>query len=72
MMSIVIILVYDDNPHIPNIHTIKSDTHTLFLSILIQYTGFFVLDSQCVGGPNEVIDIWYIIYRIWGLHAEYH
>ena len=34
--------------HVPN-----SDTHTLFLSILI-------LNSQCVGVANEVIDIWYI------------
>ena len=65
MMSIVIILVYDDNSHIPNIHTIKSDTHTFFLSILIQYTGFFVLDSQCAGVPNEVIDIWYMGFTCW-------
>ena len=26
------------NTHIPNIHALNSDTHTLFLSILIQYT----------------------------------
>ena len=39
--------------HIPNIHALNSDTHTLFLSILI-------LNSQCVGVAIEGIDIWYM------------
>ena len=40
--------------HIPNklIHAINSDTHTLFLSMLI-------LNSQCVGVAIEGMDIWY-------------
>ena len=33
--------------HIPNIHALNSDTHTLFFSILI-------LNSQCVGVAKEV------------------
>ena len=41
------------NPHIPNILALNSDTHTLFLSILI-------LNPQCTGVANEVIDIWYM------------
>ena len=39
--------------HIPNIHALNSDTHTLFLSILI-------LNSQCVGVAIEGNDIWYM------------
>ena len=39
--------------HIPNIHALNSDTHTLFLSILI-------LNSQCVGVAIEGMDIWYM------------
>ena len=46
-------IYYDNNPHIPKIHALNSDTHTLFLSILI-------LNSECVGVAHEVIDIWYI------------
>ena len=51
-------IVYDHpwkfyTPHKPNIHDLNSDTHTLFLSILIR-------NSQCVGVANAVIDIWYI------------
>ena len=41
------------NPHIPNIDALNSDTHTLFLSILI-------LNSQCVGVAIEGMDIWYV------------
>ena len=41
------------NAHIPNIHALNSDTHTLFLSIL-------TLNSQCVGVAIEGMDIWYI------------
>ena len=36
--------------HIFNIHALNSDTHTLFLSILI-------LNSQCVGVAIKVMDI---------------
>ena len=39
--------------HIPDIHALNGDTHTLFLSILIHY-------SQCVGVAIEGMDIWYI------------
>ena len=39
--------------HIPNIHALNSDTHTLFLSILI-------LNSQCVYVAIEGMDIWYM------------
>ena len=48
------------NTHIPNIHALNSDTHTLFLSILI-------LSSQCVGVAIEGNDIWYmgLIYYVW-------
>ena len=38
---------------IPNIDVLISDTHTLFLSILI-------LNSQCLGVTIEDIDIWYM------------
>ena len=39
--------------HIPNIHALNSETHTLFLSILI-------LNPQCVGVAIEGMDIWYM------------
>ena len=39
--------------HTPNNHALNSDTHTLFLSILI-------LNSQCSGVAIEGMDIWYI------------
>ena len=42
------------NAHKPNIHPLNSDTHTLFLSILI-------LNSQCVGFAIEGIDIWHMV-----------
>ena len=42
----------------------SSDTYTLFLSILI-------LNSQCEGAANEVIDIWYIaVIKL--LYATYY
>ena len=47
---------------IPNIHALNSDTHTLFLSILI-------LNSQCVGVAIEGMDIWYMAHIIWVLYA---
>ena len=39
-----------NNPYIPNIHALNSDTNTLFLSIL-------KLNPQCVGVAIESIDI---------------
>ena len=39
--------------HIPNIHTLNSDTHTLFLIILI-------VNSQYVDVAIEDMDIWYM------------
>ena len=41
------------NPSKPNVYALNSDTHTLFLSILLLY-------SQWVGVANEDIDIWYM------------
>ena len=41
----------NNNPHIPNIDALNSDTHTL----RIQYT-----QKQCVGVADEGIDIWYM------------
>ena len=46
-----------NNAHIPNIHALNSDTHTLFLSILI-------LNSQNVGVAIEGIDIWYMVVTL--------
>ena len=45
--------------HMQNIHALNSDTHKLFLSILI-------LNSRCLGVAIEGMDIWYM-----GLIIEY-
>ena len=62
-MSRVNDLAQCNKAHIPNIHALNSDTHTLFLSILI-------LNSQCVGVAIEGMDIWYmgIIAYIMGVN----
>ena len=52
-LEIISTRVLSNNSQIPNIHALISETHSLFLSILI-------LNSQCVSGAYEVIDIWYI------------
>ena len=53
----------DYKAHIPNIHALNSDTHTLFLSIL-------TLNSQCVGVAIEGMDIWYMGITTYELHQK--
>ena len=65
----IIIITY--KAHIPNIHALNSDTHTLFLGTVF---SILILNSQCVGVDIcsiEGIDIWYIIYRIWALSSKF-
>ena len=47
----IILVLFSYKAHIPNIHALNSDTHTLFLS---------KLNSKCVGVANEVIGICYM------------
>ena len=46
--------------HIPNIHALNSDTHTL--RIQYEYT-----QKQCVGVAIEGMDIWYMGLIIYGM-----
>ena len=47
--------------HIPNIHALNSDTHTL--RIQYEYT-----QKQCVGVAIEGMDIWYMgLIHVWKL-----
>ena len=44
---------FETKAHIPNIHALNSDTHTL--RIQYEYT-----QKQCVGVAIEGMDIWYM------------
>ena len=51
--------------HIPNIHALNSDTHTL--RIQYEYT---VYSKTMMGVAIEGMDIWYMAHIIWALEKN--